>query len=104
MVETAEDLSNLADTGLEVLDLHSDPEFNARHLHVRNPAKQMEGMRGLVRAFQAVVHSSLAAVRWARSAAPPGQARAFCTRCQYRQDSTRTLFSTWGKCRAESVR
>jgi hypothetical protein len=39
------------DTGLEVLDLLSDPAFLARRLHGRDIAVQMEGMRRLTRAF-----------------------------------------------------
>jgi hypothetical protein len=39
------------ETGLEVLDLQSDPEFAARRLHTRNVATQMEGMHRLARAF-----------------------------------------------------
>jgi signal transduction histidine kinase len=43
--------STLEGTGLEVLDLDSDPEFVGRRLHVRDIATQMEGMRRLARAF-----------------------------------------------------
>jgi hypothetical protein len=39
------------DTGLEVIDLRSDPAFAARHLHVRDVAVQMEGMQRLAHAF-----------------------------------------------------
>jgi signal transduction histidine kinase len=39
------------DTGLEVIDLQSSPEFAARRLHVRDVAVQMEGMQRLARAF-----------------------------------------------------
>jgi transcriptional regulator with GAF, ATPase, and Fis domain len=45
------DLSDLAGTGLEVLDLYSNSDFKHRHLHLRNPAKHLEGMRRLARAF-----------------------------------------------------
>jgi hypothetical protein len=33
--------SNLAGTGLEVIDLGSDPDFASRHLHTRDVAKDM---------------------------------------------------------------
>jgi hypothetical protein len=46
-----QNLSHLADTGLEVLDLYSDPHFKHRHLHIRNPAVLLEGMRRLARTF-----------------------------------------------------
>jgi hypothetical protein len=39
------------DTGLEVLDLLHDESFAERHLHVRDVARQMEGMRRLAKAF-----------------------------------------------------
>jgi signal transduction histidine kinase len=39
------------ETGVEVIDLHSDASFAARRLHVRDVAVQMEGMRRLARAF-----------------------------------------------------
>jgi hypothetical protein len=42
---------NPADTGLEVLDLHSDLAFSRRRLHSRDVALQMEGMRRLALAF-----------------------------------------------------
>jgi hypothetical protein len=42
---------NLADTGLEVLDLQSDPLFAQRRLHIRDVAMQIEGMHRLARAF-----------------------------------------------------
>jgi hypothetical protein len=42
---------NSADTGIEVIDLQSDPAFAARRLHTRDVAMQMEGMRRLTRAF-----------------------------------------------------
>jgi DNA-directed RNA polymerase specialized sigma24 family protein len=52
---TEEDLgglvSTLADTGLVVFDLHSDPSFAQRQLHVRDVASQIEGMNRLARAF-----------------------------------------------------
>jgi signal transduction histidine kinase len=48
MNETA---SITEDTGLEVIDLQSCPEFAARRLHVRDVAVQMEGMQRLARAF-----------------------------------------------------
>jgi His Kinase A (phospho-acceptor) domain len=44
-------LADLADTGLEVLDLYADPGFRARSPRPRHPAKQLEGMRRLARAF-----------------------------------------------------
>src|SRR5580693_10725658 len=44
-------VSNPVDTGLEVLDLRSDPAFAARRLHVRNVVMQMEGMHRLACAF-----------------------------------------------------
>jgi GAF domain len=39
------------DTGLEVIDLLTDPAFARRHLHSRDVALQMEGMRRLALAF-----------------------------------------------------
>ena len=39
------------DTGLEVLDLDSHPEFTARRLHPRDIAVQMEGLRRLTHSF-----------------------------------------------------
>jgi hypothetical protein len=42
---------NVADTGLEVIDLQTDPEFSGRRLHVRDVAVQMAGMRRLAGAF-----------------------------------------------------
>ncbi len=39
------------DTGLEVIDLRSDPSFAKRRLHVRDVAMQIEGMNRLARAF-----------------------------------------------------
>jgi hypothetical protein len=44
-------LADLADTGLEVLDLYSDPGFRNRLPRFRNPAKQLQGMRRVARAF-----------------------------------------------------
>jgi hypothetical protein len=44
-------ITNLADTGLEVLDLRHYPEFARRRLHVRDVAMQLEGMHRLARAF-----------------------------------------------------
>jgi transcriptional regulator with GAF, ATPase, and Fis domain len=44
-------ISDAADTGLEVVDLYSDPEFCARRLHAHDIAVQMEAMRRLIRAF-----------------------------------------------------
>jgi signal transduction histidine kinase len=43
--------SGLADTGLEVLDLRSVPEFAKRHLRARDAAIQVEGMQRLAHAF-----------------------------------------------------
>jgi hypothetical protein len=43
--------STPADTGLEVIDIQSDPVFAARRLHVRDVAMQMEGMQRLAHAF-----------------------------------------------------
>lgn len=43
--------SSVSNTGLEVMDLQSDPEFTGRRLHVRDVALQLEGMRRLARAF-----------------------------------------------------
>jgi hypothetical protein len=40
-----------ADTGLEVVDLQTDPEFAARRLHVRDVAIQIEGMHRLASTF-----------------------------------------------------
>jgi signal transduction histidine kinase len=42
---------DLEDTGLEVLDLHSDPSFTSRSLHSRDISVQMAGMQRLTRAF-----------------------------------------------------
>jgi len=42
---------NTADSGLEVLDLQSDPAFAQRDLHVRDVAMQVEGIRRLAGAF-----------------------------------------------------
>jgi hypothetical protein len=42
---------NLEDTGLEVVTLQNDPEFQGRRLHVRDAATQLEGVRRLARAF-----------------------------------------------------
>jgi GAF domain-containing protein len=39
------------DTGLETIDLAADSSFSARHLHTRDLALQMEGMRRLTHAF-----------------------------------------------------
>jgi signal transduction histidine kinase len=39
------------DTGLEVIDLRSDPSFAERRLHVRDVAMQIEGMHRLAHAF-----------------------------------------------------
>ncbi|MGA3226865.1 MAG: sigma factor [Acidobacteriaceae bacterium] len=44
-------VSTLADTGLEVLDLYSDPAFAQRQQHVRDVALQIEGMNRLASAF-----------------------------------------------------
>jgi hypothetical protein len=44
-------VSNPADTGLEVIDILSDPDFAGRRLHVRDVAMQMEGMQRLAHAF-----------------------------------------------------
>lgn len=44
-------LPNPVDTGLEVLDLASDPAFAKRRLHTRDVATQIEGMHRLARAF-----------------------------------------------------
>jgi hypothetical protein len=39
------------DTGLEVLDLDTNPEFTARSLHTRDVCVQMEGLRRLTHSF-----------------------------------------------------
>jgi hypothetical protein len=39
------------DTGLEVLDLDTNPEFTARSLHTRDVSVQMEGLRRLTHSF-----------------------------------------------------
>jgi hypothetical protein len=44
-------VSNPVDTGLEVVDLASDPAFAKRRLHSRDVATQIEGMHRLARAF-----------------------------------------------------
>ncbi len=46
-----QNLSDLADSGLEVLDLYGNSDFTARHLHAHDPDRQFEGMRRLARAF-----------------------------------------------------
>lgn len=43
--------SHLADTGLEVIDLHSDPAFARRRLHVRDAVSHIEAMNRLAGAF-----------------------------------------------------
>jgi hypothetical protein len=43
--------ARLQDSGLEVLDLRSDPAFLGRRLHVRDAATQLEGIHRLARAF-----------------------------------------------------
>jgi len=43
--------ADIAETGLEVIDLYSDPEFAARRLHSRDAVAQMAGMRRLAHAF-----------------------------------------------------
>jgi hypothetical protein len=43
--------STSTDTGLEVIDIVSDAAFAARHVHVRDVAVQMEGMRRIAHAF-----------------------------------------------------
>jgi transcriptional regulator with GAF, ATPase, and Fis domain len=47
----AKNLADLADTGLEVLDLYSDPGFTARRPRPHSPARELEGMRRVARAF-----------------------------------------------------
>lgn len=42
---------DVAETGLEVLDLESDSAFTQRHLHTRDIATQIEGMHRLAQAF-----------------------------------------------------
>jgi hypothetical protein len=44
-------VANLEGTGLEVIDLESDPGFAARQLHAYDAAAQMEGMLRLAHAF-----------------------------------------------------
>ena len=44
-------VANPVDTGLEVLDLASNPAFAKRRLHTRDVALQIEGMQRLARAF-----------------------------------------------------
>lgn len=44
-------VSTWTDSGLEVIDIHSDAAFAARRLHVRDVTLQMEGMRRIARAF-----------------------------------------------------
>src|SRR5882757_5839335 len=44
-------VSNAVDTGLEVLDLASDPAFAKRRQHTRDVATEIEGMQRLARAF-----------------------------------------------------
>jgi signal transduction histidine kinase len=52
-------LSNLTDTGLEVVDLENDPEFTQRSLHPRSPALQIEGLQRLAKAFVTAPESIL---------------------------------------------
>ena len=49
--EAAEAVNVPDDTGLEVLDLDTHPEFTARRLHTRDVAMQMEGLRRLTHSF-----------------------------------------------------
>jgi phosphoribosyl-ATP pyrophosphohydrolase len=44
-------VSNDSETGLEVVDLYDDPGFAGRHVHVRNVARQMEGLQRLAQAL-----------------------------------------------------
>lgn len=44
-------VSQLAGTGLEVIDLQSDPAFARRRLHVRDAVAQLDGMNRLARVF-----------------------------------------------------
>jgi DNA-directed RNA polymerase specialized sigma24 family protein len=44
-------VSQLADTGLEVIDAQSDPAFARRQLHVRDIVAHVDGMTRLARAF-----------------------------------------------------
>jgi signal transduction histidine kinase len=41
----------LAETGLEVIDIPSDAQFSARRLHVRDASVQLAGLQRLARAF-----------------------------------------------------
>lgn len=47
----SEAVSRLAGTGLEVIDVQSDPAFAKRQLHVRDVASHAQGMGRLARAF-----------------------------------------------------
>ena len=47
----SEAVSRLAGTGLEVIDLRSDPAFARRQLHVRDVVTHIEGMNRLARVF-----------------------------------------------------
>ncbi|MHB1937002.1 MAG: GAF domain-containing protein [Acidobacteriaceae bacterium] len=47
----SEAVSRLAGTGLEVIDLQSDPAFARRQLHVRDVVSHIEGMNRLARVF-----------------------------------------------------
>ena len=47
----ASPVQNIADTGIEVIDLRENLEFASRSLHVRNAATQLEGIRRLSQAF-----------------------------------------------------
>jgi DNA-directed RNA polymerase specialized sigma24 family protein len=44
-------VAQLADTGLEVVDLQSDPAFARRQLHVRDVTSHIEGMNRVARVF-----------------------------------------------------
>jgi RNA polymerase sigma factor (sigma-70 family) len=49
--DTAEVAGASDDTGLEVLDLDTNPEFTERNLHTRDVTMQMEGLRRLTHSF-----------------------------------------------------
>ena len=51
--------SVVADCGLEVVDLQSDPDFMGRPLHERNPTVQMAGMHRVARSFVDAPEQSL---------------------------------------------
>jgi hypothetical protein len=44
-------VTELAETGLEVIDIPTDAQFSARRLHVRDASVELAGLQRLARAF-----------------------------------------------------